>query len=219
VPRSRSKTTYIKLPLTEPRFDKSRTKEEGGDLGMLNSNYASESIPGAHTHRKAIETIASAYSETGRPIEIDFIANAVNIQVSRAALYHGHKFNLIEGIVSHYEGLRWWLTKKGIVIAGGGPPSFDRFAGELWMEYQVRGRLLREGLLLIAAKLDAAGFMLKDVLEPAQKKKIGAEAREMRTQAAKTFFEAVKFCNRPKHIYAVRRRLLRAKDQYLKSLR
>jgi hypothetical protein len=78
------------------------------------------------------------------------------------ASYFGYAGRLINEIVDNHPGMRWWMTKDGLVIDVVSDDAerlseFDRKAGRLTSEGMQAGRLSKDALREIAAELASAG--------------------------------------------------------------
>lgn len=193
----------------------------GGDYRLLYEHLTNVSYPSGSTHRDIITMLANVASP---PIAIDSLDECLGEPtLSRGGVLFGWTGDLIDQYVNGYLGLRWWLSKEGLVVAMVGPKDrplsdFDRKAGELWLEHAINGRLPYAGLVKVAAELDAAGFSLEESLEAAQWKVFAAEAERTKKPAPKTFAEAVRSPKHQERIRQVRLRLSRAKARYGKSI-
>jgi hypothetical protein len=202
-------------------FDDVRTEEEGGDYRLFYEHLASVSYQGGLTPREIIEKMAG---QPSRPFPIDSLDQCLNLPVyPKGGAIFGWTGDKIEEFVDSYPGLRWWISKQGLVIAKAGPKDppiseFDRLAGKLWLEHSQNGRLSYAGLVKIAAALDAAGLPFKENLEPSQRKVFAAEAEKTKKPSPKTFSAAVSSPNHARRIRAIRLRLSRAKKRYEKSV-
>jgi hypothetical protein len=198
------------------RFDFIRTKESGGDRGLLLNNLASISVPAPCTHRDVVEAIAT---RSQLPIKIASLSEELN----RTALIRGKSIfglagDAIDKITVQYEGMRWWISKEGLNIAIV-PPTvpplsrFDRLAGKLYVDKSKNGALSKELLMAIATKLDTAQFSLKRELQRAQWKTIALHNQTYSDRPIKTFKKACQ----PMFARYVRKRLYLARDRYLKA--
>jgi hypothetical protein len=126
------------------------------------------------------------------PIAIDLLDECLGEPtLSRGGVLFGWTGDLIDQYVNGYLGLRWWLSKQGLVVAMVGPKDrplsdFDRKAGELWLAHAIDGELPYDALVQVAGELDAANFPFKENLEPAQWKVFAAEAERTKEPAPKT---------------------------------
>jgi hypothetical protein len=198
------------------RFDFIRTKESGGDRGLLLNNFASISVPAPCTHRDVVEAIAT---RSQLPLAIASVTDELN----RTTLIRGKSIfslagNAIDKIVVQYEGMRWWISKEGLNIAivpPAAPPlsRFDQLAGKLYVDKSKNGALSKEALMAIATELDTAQFSLKEELQRGQWKAIALHNQKYSRRPIKTFKKACE------GIFArsVRRRLYVARDRYLKA--
>jgi hypothetical protein len=200
-------------------FSLHRTKKEGGDHFILYENLISANWQRNLTKLEIIQTIAAAARP---PIPVDSLDKCLEqYRFARGGNAFGWTGDKIEEIVSYYPGLRWWLSKRGLVIAMVGPQDlplseFNRRAGELMRVHFLQGKLSMEGLTAIAAALDTAGFNLKDNLQPAQWKPLMIHNQKFSRAAIRTFSAAI---NNKKFVHSIRRRLYRARDRFEKSYR
>jgi hypothetical protein len=200
------------------RFDAERTQERGGDPSLATDNHVSWSIKaGSDDHAKLLEIAAAAE----RPFAVVSMPPFILERTTspRGSTVFDCAGTAIDKIVRQYPGLRWWMSKEGLVVADVPPVSkplsgFDLLAGSLMAEHRVGGRLSQDALRRIAVALDTAGFSLKDYLQPAQWGPI-AEFNQKHSKAAiKTFTKAIE---KPRIVCYIRRRLYVARDRYLEA--
>jgi len=200
-------------------FDARRTKDAHGDMGILQGNFVSLTLPAGSTR---FDHLMEMSRSSHRPFPIKFLSEKLKEgQFIRGHVYFGKLGRQIEGILLNYPHLRWWLDKDGIVVDEPpfelGPLSdFDRIAGPLFIEHWKNDELSASSLESIASTLDAEGFQLKDNLQPAQWKPISEYNQKHSRVAIRTFAGAVR---RPQFARSVRRRLYLARDRYKKALR
>jgi hypothetical protein len=202
-------------------FDPQRTQRAEGDVEVLLNNHVNGALPSGSSHRDALEAIARSARP---PFEISFLHELLNKpRYPRGYTYFGDVGGQIDQIVSNYgeQRLRWWMAKDGLVVdvvtPEAGPLSaFDQLAGRLTYESMKDGGLSPSALSEVAAKLDAAGFQLRECLQPAQRKPIADHNQRYPKSAVKTFAVAV---SNPKFVHLVRRRLYVARDRYQKAHR
>jgi hypothetical protein len=198
------------------RFDARRTTKTGGDFTSLYENFVVASWPGGSTLRDIVELIAR---NAKPPIPIDSLDLCLEeIKLSRGGMVASWTGDRIDETVLQYPGLRWWISRRGLVIGMIRPEDlplseFDRTAGELMRKHFVERRLSCEGLAIIAAELDKRNFTLKCALEPSQWKKIADCNQRNARNHLKSFAEVVKH---PKFVRLVRKRLSRARERFEK---
>lgn len=200
------------------RFDAERTREQDGDPGLVVDNRISWSVKaGCDDH-----TILLGIAENAtRPFPVVSLPpfTPERIASPRGETIFAYVGTAIDQIVVQYPGLRWWMSKEGLVVAAVPPVTkplseFDRLAGRLMANSSANGKLSVEGLRYIAATLDTAGFALKGHLQPTQWKMIAEFNQKYSKAAVKTFTKAVE---RPQSARFIRRRLYVAHDRYLEA--
>jgi len=199
-------------------FDIEWTKKAGGDYLVLYEHLSNVSYDGGSTLRDIIEKIASREEpESPRSFRIDTLDRSLDLpKLSRGGVVLGWTGDLIDQYVSGYAGLRWWMSKRGLVIAAVGPADlplskFDREAGELMRKRFVKGKLSFPALVEIAAKLDAAGYGLKKNLQPAHWELIREHNQRYTRSPVRTFSQAIKD---KRFVRGVRKRLYYARDRF-----
>jgi hypothetical protein len=156
-------------------FDGRRTREMHGDVAPLCGGIVSMSVPMDSSHREAIEEMAR---KATYPFAIAHLSERLNeIRLIRGRTYFGQTGLQIDNILQNYPGMRWWMQKDGLVIDTVPPnvnrlSEVDRKSGKLICEGAQNRRLSADAIRQIARELDAAGFVLKDNLQPAQWKPI-----------------------------------------------
>jgi hypothetical protein len=199
------------------RFDARRTTRMGGDFTSLYENFVVANWARGSTHRDIVELIAR---NAKPPIPIDSLDPCLEqIKLSRGGMVANWTGDRIDETVLHYPGLRWWMSKRGLVIGMIRPEDlplseFDRTAGELMRKHFVERRLSCEGLAIIAAELDKRNFTLKSALEPSQWRKIAEYNQKNARNPLKSFAQVVKH---PALLGLVRKRLSRARQRFEKS--
>jgi hypothetical protein len=199
-------------------FDIERTNKAGGDYLVLYGHLSNFSYDGGSTPRDIIEKIASREEpKSSRCFRIDSLDESLHLpKDSRGGVVFGWTGDLIDQYVSGYAGLRWWMTKRGLVIAAVGPEDlpisdFNREAGELMKEHLINGKLPYAALVEIAAKLDTADYDLKEHLQPAHWKEIAEHNKRYTRSPVRTFSEAIK---NKRFVRGVRKRLYYARDRF-----
>jgi hypothetical protein len=221
---SEIKGKYMDLDLRLPeyygqQFDKQRTRDTHGDLGMLKGNYVNFNVPSGSTHFDHLMEIGRL---SNRPFPIKFLSKQLKGYPSvRGRTFFGRTVDQIREILCNYSQLRWWMERDGLVVdevkSELGPlASFDRIAGQLVIEHWKDDGLPQSNLQLIASRLDGEGFQLKEYLQPAQWKPISEYNQKHSRSPVRTFGDAVQ---RPQFVRSVRRRLYVARDRYKKALR
>lgn len=151
------------------------------------------------------------------PIAIHSLADALSrTKLLRGKVIFGFAGDEIDKIADQYEDMRWWISKDGLHMAIVPPAAaklsrFDELAGKLFVDRRKDGRLSKESLMVIAKELDAAGFLLREQLQPAQWKPISEHNQKHARHAIKSFKDACQ----PLFVRSVRRRLYVARDRYL----
>lgn len=196
------------------RFDEKRTRDTGGNPAILHRNLVSISIAAGSSHYEEVEQIASAANE---PVPVASISKLLDGKRSlRGTVYLGDVGSEIDKIVRNYAGMRWWMEKNGLVIDvaphnANSLSEFDRMAGKLAYDGTVDGKLSTAVVSKIAAELDAAGFLLLENLQPAQRKTVCEFNQKYARSAVKTFAAAAVH---KRFSRTVRRRLYVARDRY-----
>jgi hypothetical protein len=177
-------------------------------------NHVSLGIPGPSTHRDEVEAIAR---QSPMPIAIHSLADVLSqTRLLRGKVIVGFVGDKIDDIAAQYEDMRWWISKEGLNMAIVPPAAaklsrFDELAGKLFVDRRKDGKLSKESLMVIAKELDAAGFRLREQLQPAQWKPISVHNRKYAKHPIKSFKDACQ----PRYVRSVRRRLYVARDRYL----
>ncbi len=215
--RRRYPKTGLKTPPPHwQRFDSVRTTETGGDHKLL-LNHASLTIPGPSTPRDAVEAIIR---QSQMPIAIYSLADILSqIKLPRGTVIFGFVGDEIDKIALNHEDMRWWISKEGLNMAVLPPAAaklsrFDELVGKLYFEASKDGKLSKQILVVIAKELDAAGFLLKEQLQPAGWKPIAEYNQKHPRQAIKTFEQA---CLHRLSGRAVRKRMYVAREKYVKA--
>jgi hypothetical protein len=195
-------------------FDQRRTREAGGRIDSRLHGIVSSTLPAGTSRREHVERLIREASE---PFSAVYISPLLDQGRSiRGATYFGYAGRQIDQIVDDYPGMRWWITKGGLVIdvvpdEADRLSEFDRRAGQLVCDGTQAGRLFEDVVRKIAAELDAAGFSLLENLQPAQRKPIAAFNQKYAKRAVKSFSAAA---SHREFSRAVRRRLYVARDRY-----
>jgi hypothetical protein len=196
------------------RFDPRKTREAGGTIDFMLRAHVSLTMHAGSTHREDLEQMARTASQ---PFSIVSVPQVLDERKSlRGTVYFGEVGTQIDKIARNYQDMRWWMEKGGLVVDRVPPKAvrlseFDRKAGKLTCERTVNGKLSAEAIVEVAAQLDAAGFILRENLQPAQWKPIAAFNQKYAKSAVKSFTAAA---SHSKFNRAVRRRLYTARDRY-----
>jgi len=211
-------TTYARMySLLWQCFDRARTKETGGDYNLILDNSVSVSVPASSNDRILVEEIAR---QSQRPIPIASLPEVLSQRdFIRGKVVFGSMGNAIDKVAINYEGMRRWISKEGLNMAIVPPASaklsrFDEFAGRHYVDKSKDGKISKEILVVIAKELDAAGFLLKEQLQPAQWRAIAGHNQRNARQPIKTFTQA---CLHRVSGRAVRRRMYVAREKYVKA--
>lgn len=197
------------------RFDLLRSKETGGDWHLILENFVSTSVPAYSTHRDLVEKIAR---ESTKPIPIASIPDDLSQRkFIRGKTVHGSVGDEIDKIAAQYENIYWWISKEGLTMAIVSPSApklcpFDVLAGKFCVDRWNNGRLSKQDLMVIAKELDAAGFLLREQLQPAQWKLIAEYNQRNPRRPIKTFEKA---SLHRRFVRAVRRRMYVARKKYV----
>lgn len=160
--------------------------------------------------------------EASPPFPVASISKLLDEKRSwRGTVYSGYAGREIDLILQNYPGMRWWMSKDGLVIDlvpndASQLSEFDRKAGKLVCDGTQDGKLSKDAINKIASELDDAGFPLLENLQPAQRKAIAAFNQKHARSAIKTFAAAA---GSPKFSRAVRRRLYVSRDRYRTAYR
>lgn len=198
-------------------FDRARTKETRGDYNLILDNSVSLSVPAPSNDRLLVEEIAR---QSQKPIPIASLPDVLSQrEFIRGRVVFGSMGKAIDNVAINYEGMRWWISKEGLNMAIVPPAAarlsrFDGFAGKLYVDKSKDGRISKEILVMITNELDAAGFLLKEQLQPAQWRAIAGYNQKNARQPIKTFTQA---CLHRVSGRAVRRRMYVAREKYLKA--
>lgn len=196
------------------RFDSDRTNKTGGDYKLL-LNHASLTISAPWTHRDAVEAITR---QSRMPIAIHSLADVLSqTKFPRGKTIFGFVGDEFDRIAEQYDDMCWWISKEGLNMAivpraAAKLSRFDELAGKLYVERSNGRRLSKEILMEIAKELDAAGFLLKEHLQPAQWKPIAEYNQKNSRQPLKTFEKA---CVHRVSGRGVRRRMYVARKKYV----
>lgn len=211
--RDISKSTSRLMPRWT-RFDRRRTRETSGSVDVLRNSQVSVTMPAGSSHR---EDVARMAGEASQPFPVASISKLLDEKRSlRGTVYFGNAGQQIDMILRNYPGMRWWMSKDGLVIDvvsddAGQLSEFDRKAGKLVCDGMQDGKLSKAAVNKIATELDDAGFSLLDNLQPAQRKQVAAFNQKYGRSAVKTFVAAA---THPQFSRAVRRRLYVARNRY-----
>jgi hypothetical protein len=217
MPRHRSHARKSKRKSSWQRFDLERTNQTSGDVNFWRNTLVSLVIPPNSTPRHALEHIASKLQP---PLPIEVIHSDLNkIRFPRGKTIFGLALDEIDTIAANYEGMVWWVSKRGLNVDLVSPlqprlSDFDELAGRLCAEGSNGRRISKKLLLSIATQLDDAGFSLKDTLQRAQRLRISQHNQQYSKATIKTFVAA---CSHPRFSYQIRRRLYVARDRYMKA--
>lgn len=182
------------------QFDKRRTKDAHGDMGILRGNFVNMTLPAGSTH---FDHLMEFSRSSEKPFPIKFLSEKLKERrFPRGHVYYGTLSRQIERVLLNYSYMRWWLEKDGLVVEEAkselGPLSgFDRTAGPLVIEYWKDGELSTSSLKFIASRLDAEGFQLNGNLQPSQWKPILEYNQKHSKVAIKTFVGAAVRPNSP----------------------
>lgn len=197
------------------RFDSLRTKDLGGDFRLL-LNHVSLTIPAPWSHHDAVEVIARQSEE---PITIQSLAVILSQKrFVRDKTVFGLAGDEIDKVAANYEDMHWWISKEGLNMAIVPPAAtklsrFDEVAGKLYVDSSKDGKLSKKLLMIIAKKLDAAGFNLRE-LQPAQLRPISLHNERNPRNPIKTFEKA---CLHAVYVRSVRKRLYVARERYMQA--
>jgi hypothetical protein len=156
--------------------------------------------------------------ETKAETPIEHLAEQLqSISYPRGRAYFGPLGDQIDAVVAHFPSLRWWITRKGLVVDKPLPRldllrPFDRVAGKLVVAHWDKG-LSKEALDLIAAELDRLEFNLKENMQPKAKQLIADVNRRRPAKRIDAFLAAVQSALLGR---CIRRRLYLARERYLK---
>lgn len=198
-------------------FDRQRTREMGGNVVPFMQSFISLRRPPGSSHREDIEQMADAAT---KPFAIAYLSERLNeIRSIRGQTYFGEVGRTIDDILENYPGLRWWMTKEGLVIDTVPPDAdrlsqFDSKAGKLVYESMQNGKLPIDVVYQISAELDSTGFTLRENLQPAQWKPIADYNQRYSKKAIRSFTEAV---SNPRFVRPIRRRFYVARDRYQRA--
>src|SRR5271170_1389486 len=124
-------------------------------------NLVTVAIPPNTSYFAQIEIIASSAS---LPIPVESLSTELEQKgiFPRGNTLFGNAANCIDRIASNCDGMRWWITEKGLVVDRLEPISnlsdFDVAAGGLMLEHFKNGRLPKGSLEAIAQILDEQQF-------------------------------------------------------------
>jgi hypothetical protein len=200
------------------RFDAERTKEQGGDSSLAIDNHVSWSAKAGCNDHTILQGIAAGAMS---PFPVVSLSPLLSERTGspRGKTIFAYAGTAIDQIVVQYPGLRWWMSKEGLLVAAVPPitkpmSEFDLLAGSFMADRCADGKLALENLKNIAEKLDTAGFSLKDHLQPSQWKPIAGFNQKYSKAAVKTFSKAI---GKPQFVRSIRRRLYVAHHRYLKA--
>jgi hypothetical protein len=115
------------LPVGWQRLNYQRTLEAGGrELydDLILANFISHSASAPCTMREVVEQIAQ---HSRKPIPIESLADClIRPMLSRGKTLFGCPGSCLDQVVGNYENLEWWISKKGLNITIGGPPSMPK---------------------------------------------------------------------------------------------
>lgn len=205
-----------------PYSDERKAKKAGGNLDALQTNGVFINWLAGWTPRQIIEAIAS---QSRPPIPIDSLDKCLDQPpMPNGGRIEGYTADRIDAIVSNYQGrLRWWMSRKGLVIASVGATInrlsfFNLRAGKLMMEHCPSRKLTKPALAKIAVALDRAGFKLEDNLQPAHWQQIRDHNEKPNDYAAfqpvDTFQRAVRTKEFARFVC---KKLYYARDRYKRS--
>jgi hypothetical protein len=136
---------------------------------------------------------------------------------------------LLDQAIIDHDGIDWWVTDDGVHIELVPPstavpnlPKFDQIAGTLVTErwgntgHKRNTFLSITSLKEISIKLDEAGFVFNEVIQPAQKKALNRHNQKVGRAAVKTFERAA---SHREFSRVLRKRLYVARDKYQDALK
>lgn len=213
--RRRRQTTNARVLWN--RFDSIRSNETGGDQHLLLDSFVSSSVPALSTYRDLVEKMVR---QSTKPIPIASLpCDLSQKKLIRGKVVFGLIGDEIDKIALAFDNVRWWISKEGLNMALVPPEvaklsQFDELVGKLYCEASEDGELSKEVLLTISNEIDAAGFRLNELLQPAQKRAIAEYNQKNARQPIQTFKQA---CLHRVSRRAVRRRMYLAREKYIKA--
>jgi hypothetical protein len=195
------------------RFDAVRTRETSGDKSLLLYNHVSCSVGAGSTDFDALKSIVRSVP---RPFPVKHISEKLKeVSLLRGCTYFNDLRHVIDEIAMEYPRIRWWMTAEGLVVDEVPPEleslsEFERIVGSM----QTGKNISKEVLEALAHRLDSAGVVLKDHLQPKEKETIAAHNRRRGPNQIHSFFAAV---NDPILVRTIRRAIYRAREKYAKA--
>jgi hypothetical protein len=131
----------------------------------------------------------------------------------------GSLASVVDSLATLHPDMWWWISDQGLVMANIEAEDvivcsgFNQLAGSLFSQEESAGRLSQSALTEISRQLDAAGYQLKENLQPAHWRQIAAHNQKFSRQAIRTFESAAAH---PLSTHFVRKRLYVARDAYRK---
>lgn len=183
------------------------------------NNFISVTVLKGASHRKIIEEIARCAQ---KPFTVGELSPVLDDRGTiRGKVCFNHVWKVIDDLAQNWEGMRWWMTQKGLSVQTFTPRELairirlteltplEAMAGKLFVDRTVNGRVSTKDVAEIAKILDQNKLSLKDSLTREEWQLIVARNQKFSRRPIRSFEQA--FREYPR---IVRRVLYRARDRY-----